>query len=346
MKKILLLHLFAFLLFSCQSKKNKKSLIDNFSFNIPLVNDIDDLLGMNVRTIQLDTLTKALVGYVNKIIKHENSFYILSDGSRILHFDYNGNFISSLDKKGGGPGEYTMLADFSVCNRNGKPEIWICDFKSIRKYLLSGSDWNFIENIEFEFVINKFNIISDNRILFVTGQNKESLMLTDITGKQLGSFLKKKIPFLAMRPVQFVDYDSCLIFQLGVANEGAALDIQKNSFEIINITNNEYFFTAKKLLNLFDKLGQDYIREIPEINCIRGFSKINDNILLDYHYDGERFVAVSQNGVWNRMKVDINSNPSISTFCASESFDSFIRFEYHDDDSQNLVLYEHYSDEK
>ena len=340
MKRTILFCLFTFLLFSCQSEKNNNSLINDFSFDIPLANDIDDLLGSNMRTIQLDTLEEALVGRVNKIIKHDNSFYIFSDNSKILHFDNNGKFISSIDKKGGGPGEYSMLSDFNVYSRNGNIEIWICDFKTIRKYALSGNDWNHIENIDFEFVINKFHIISD-KLLLLTGQNEETLMLTDITGKEISSTLKKEIPYIIERPVQFINFDSYFIFQLGISNEGVALDTRDFSFERQNITGNKQFFTSKNLLDLFDKLGQDYIAEIPKTNCIRGFSKINDNICLNYHYDGEHYIAINRNGVWKRMKVDTNNNISISTLTASESSDSFIRYEYPEDDNRNLVLHEH-----
>ena len=339
MKKILF-HLFALLLFSCQSGENNKSLIDGFSFNIPLVNDINDLFGTNVRTIQLDTLTEALVGFVNKIIKHDNSFFILSDEKRILHFDNYGKFISSIDKRGGGPGEYSRIADFSVCDRNGNTEIWICDYRSILKYALSGNDWDFIGSIDFKLIVNKFKVVSDNHILLFTGQNEEFLMLTDITGKRLDSFLKREVPYVVMRPIQFINHDSCLIFQLGISNEGVAFDTRDFSFEYVNITNNEQLLTKKDLLNLFDRFGQEYIREVPKTNSIRGYNIINGNVWVDYYYNDGHFVAISQNGVWKRMKVD-NNNPSINTTFASESYDSFLRFEYPENDNLNLVLYDH-----
>ena len=340
MKRTILFCLFTFLLFSCQSEKNNNSLINDFSFDIPLANDIDDLLGSNMRTIQLDTLEEALVGRINKIIKHDNSFYISTDNSKILHFDNNGKFISSIDKKGVGPGEYSTLSDFNVCNRNGNIEIWICDFKSIRTYALSGNNWNHIENIDFGFVINKFRIISD-KLLLLTGQNEETLMLTDIAGNEISSSLKKEIPYIVMKPVQFVSYDSYFIFQLGISNESVALDTRDFSFERLNITSNEQFFTSKNLLDLFDKLGQEYIAEISNTNSIRGLMKINGNIGLIYLYNGVYFVAINRNNVWKRMKFDRNNNSSIATIFASESSDSFIRHEFPEDDNQNLVLYDH-----
>ena len=340
MKKISFVFFFAFLLISCQSEKVERALIDDFSFNIPLVNDINDLFGQPGKIIQLDTVTEALVGRIGKLIKHENHFYILSDDRRILHFDNTGKFISSLDKRGGGPDEYTRIGDFSLFKNNGNTELWICDFNRIRKYVLSGHVWNLIGTIDFKFVIHKFKIIPDDHILFVTGQNKESLMLSDINGKSLRSFLKKEIPFLIFKAVQFTNYDSSVIFQLGVSNEGVALNTENLTFEHIYIVNNKHFLTSKNLLDLFNRLGQDYLRELPNTTYIGGFCEINGNICLHYKYNGEFFIAVRRHGVWKKIKYDSENYFSIATLFGSESNDSFIFYEYPEDDNLNLILHE------
>jgi len=344
MKKIIFIYFFTFLLVSCQSGKIERFLIGDFNFNIPLVNDIDDLLGKNARTIQLDTITEALVGNINKIIKQDNNFFILSggtEGKRILHFDNTGKFISSLDKRGGGPGEYTTILDFNVYNQNGNTELWICDFKRFRKYVLSDNSWNLAGNIDFDFVIHKFKIISDEHILLVTGQNEESLMLADINGKPLRTFLKKEIPFLTFKFVEFVNYNSYIVFQLGPSNEGVAFCSKDFSFEYVNIANNKQFLSSKNLLKLFDRFGQAYLGELSNTNCIRDFGEINDTIWLEYFYHGVRFVAVSKNGVWKKIKVDIKNNFPTATFGVAESNDSFILHEYPEDDNLNLILYEY-----
>ena len=341
MKKKSFIYFLAFLFVSCQSEKIERSLIDDFSFNIPLVNEIEDLFGNTGRMIQLDTIMEAFVGRIGKIIKHENHFFILSDDQRILHFDNDGKFISKLDKRGGGPGEYTRLDDFNLIKINGNTELWICDFKRIRKYVLSGNSWDFVGTIEFGFVINKFKIILNEHILIATGQNDESLLLTDITGVPLRKYLKKEIPFLIFRAIQFVNYDSCIIFQLGVSNEAIEFNTKDYSFEHINIVNNERFLSSKSLLDMFNRFGQEYIGELSKTNYIRGFNKVGDNSWLEYYQDGERFVAVKQKGVWKKMKVDIKNNFSMATLAFSESFDSFIRYEYPEDDHLNLLLNEY-----
>ena len=68
MKKVVLFHFFAFLLLSCQSGKIERTLMNDFSVDIPLVNDIDDLFDNTGRLIHLDTIAEALVGRIGKII--------------------------------------------------------------------------------------------------------------------------------------------------------------------------------------------------------------------------------------------------------------------------------------
>jgi len=233
MKKLLIC--FCVCLFvSCHSKENEISLIDDFSLNIPFAKDIDDLLGKNVKAIQLDTTTEALVGGICKIIKHESHFFILCEERRILHFDHDGKYISSLDKKGGGPGEYSRIDDFNLLTINGNTELWICDVKRIRKYNLSGNSWHETGTIDFDFTIHKFKIISNKYILFLTGLN-EPLLLTDITGEPLHSYPKKEIPYPIYFPIQFVDYESFVVYKLGASNECIALDTK--DFSVVSQTN-------------------------------------------------------------------------------------------------------------
>ena len=338
-KKIFMFFL-VFLVLSCQSKKNEKTLINDFSFDIPLVNDIDDLFGQKARVIQLDTITEALVGRIYKLIKHENHFYILSDERRILHFDNDGKFISSLEKKGGGPGEYTRIDDFNLITKNGNIELWICDNKRICKYVRSGNSWDFAGTIDFDFEIHKFKFISDEHILFLTGQD-ESLLLTDITGTQIRTYLKREIIPLIHYPVQFVYYDSCIIYKLGVSNECISIDTKDYSFERIKIVDNERFLSSKDVLDMIDKFGYSYVLELHNTIYIAGFRNINGTVMLFYYYHGVEYAAVRQQGVWKRIKNDREKKIGLSRLIIFDSFDSFITYEYPEDDALNLILYEY-----
>jgi hypothetical protein len=333
-----------FCIISCKEPEATDCLIDDFRFDMPAVKHPEELLGGNVRKIQPEaTTSESLIGNVNKIIKHGDDFYILSDDRRILHFSGQGKFLSSLDKRGGGPEEYAMLTDFDVHETTGETEIWLSDFNRIRRYVLTDGKWQFRTQIKFDGAVNKFKIIDGRYLLLLAGQDDESLLLTDMAGVPLNRYLKKEIPFLIFKPVQFVRHDSGFVFQLGASNGGVLFDTKTLAFRHVKITGEE-FLSASALSEMFRKKGYDYLRDLSQRRSIRGFRRINDNIWLDFFRNGERFVAVRHDGFWRKMKIDIdgNSMPALATIGMSDSPDSFILFEYpQEDDNLNITVYEY-----
>ena len=216
----------------------------------------------------------------------------------------------------------------------------ICDLKEIRKYVRSEKTWNVAGTINFDFAIHKFKIISNEYIIFITGQIEESLLLTDIKGITLQNYLKKEFSFLMLRAIQFINYNSCIIFQLGISNEGIELDTKDFSFKHINIIENDRFLSSKELINIYDRYGIDYLGEVFKTNHIIGFRNINDFIWLEYKYQGNTYVALRQHGVWKRLKYDRDNNFMVTSLVFSESYDSFILFEYPENDNLNLILHE------
>lgn len=72
----------------------------------------------SVKLIRLETTDKYLVGEIKKIIVKDEMIYILDDlGRRIGVFDANGEYISKVDKRGNGNGEYVQIDDFSIDNK-------------------------------------------------------------------------------------------------------------------------------------------------------------------------------------------------------------------------------------
>ena len=65
-------------------------------------------------------------------------------------------------------------------------------------------------------MIHKFKRMDNSHILLVTGQNKNILTLTDKDGNIITEYLKKEIPYIMFRPVQFVAYGSNYLFQLEI----------------------------------------------------------------------------------------------------------------------------------
>jgi hypothetical protein len=344
MKKKCLSTCFMMLLWwSCGEEKAEHYMVDGFHSDIPSVNRTADLFGGDARRILLEnTPEEGLVGNVNKIVKSGDDFYILSDERRILHFDRHGKFLSSLDKRGGGPEEYAMLSDFDLHVKDGRTEIWLCDVNRIQKYVSDSGEWRFTGQIKFDFTVNKFRLIPGGYILLLAGQNDESLVLTDMTGKVSSRCLKKEIPFLVFKPVQFVRCDSCYVFQLGASNEGILFDTGNHTFSRTKIVN-EQFLSSSELLKMYEKRGYDYLGELSHTQCIRGFRQIGESAWIDYYQNGERFVAVGRGNTWKKMKINpANDNPSVvATLGLSDAPDSFVWIEYPEDDNLNIAIYEY-----
>lgn len=339
MRNLFLFTIIVITFFSCNNNIPKSSLINDFKTNMPETKNVEELLGNKRNAIQLQDTLESLVGNVNKIIKKNDCFYILSDDRRILVFDKTGKYYSSLDKRGGGPDEYNMLSDFDIFDNDGKPEIWLCDFDKIRIYACFEGKWKLKEKIQFGFAVNKFKILDNRYLLVLTGQNKASLTVTDLKGKQLASFLKKEIPFIIFKPVQFPSFNRSCLFQLGVSNEAVLFSPDSLTFSHNKIVN-EDFLTSHELLTIFEKWGQDYLKELSKLKSIRGFRMVNDNCWIDYFENSIRYIASGQNGSWKKMKVDMDKYPELATIGTSDSPDSFILVEFPEDDNQNIILNE------
>lgn len=75
------------------NKKQEASLFDYFS---------------HIELIPLETSDDILVGYCEEIVPYQNKYYIFDRQLTVVHvFDQDGKFISLINKRGQGPGEYT-----------------------------------------------------------------------------------------------------------------------------------------------------------------------------------------------------------------------------------------------
>lgn len=343
---------FCFILFtiiSCQKNKDSSNaLITNFTLTGNSVKDRDELFEKKARYIPLETLPASLIGRINKIVKGQNCFFILSDDRRILVFDNIGNFISSLNRMGNGPGEYTMITDFNVAvNEKNETEIWLSDFKKIRKYKHADGFWKECGVIEYPYAVNKFHIVDNNRILLLTGQNNNSITLSDSIGNEMKSYLKSEIPFLLFKPVQFIDFQSELIFQKGVSNECVRFSISDNTFRNSKIVNENKFISSHELLDLFSKYQYDYLGKLPQYSHIRTLRKVKNQILIEFFMDGKRHISLFTNNKWNHLSydpksiIDDNEIATLATIGVGDSPNSFILFKYTDEEEKNPQIIEY-----
>jgi hypothetical protein len=99
--------------------------------------------------------------------------------------------------------------------------------------------------------------------------------------------------------------------------------------------------SSSALLDLFERLEYDYVRELSRSTCIRCFRKNKECILLDYFQSGERFIAISRNQSWKRMKINPEKFDGLITVNLSDSHDGFILVEYPENDDFNMIIYEY-----
>ncbi len=260
-----------------------------------------------------------------------------------MQFDSKGKFISVLSKRGNGPGEYESITDFDVLeDGNNNFEIWICDYKTIRKYTLVNEKWEKKENIEFPYVVNEFHIFDKNKILLLAGLNENSITLVNGKGQEIGSFLKREIPFLIMKPMQFIPFGSNIIFQKGISNSCVVFSPEDNSFQEKKIVEDSKFISEEKLLELFRKYNYAYLGKLRKYDYIRTIRKISNRILIEFKSNGKRFVLV-RNGKQKAKVVQYSENKLSYLFSlnTSSSTNSFILVKDNPDFDKNPIIVEY-----
>jgi|AGTN01.2.fsa_nt_gi hypothetical protein len=349
MKKIIVI-IFVCLIISCQNEKQSNNcLIIPFNLEGKVTHNIDDLFGKAAQYTFLETSSESLIGKIGKIVKRNSCFFILSEDKQILQFNDEGKFISILDKLGNGPGEYTMITDFNIyTNNENETEIWLSDFSKLRKYQYINNSWNEFATIDYPYVINKFHIIDNKRLLLLTGQNDKCLTMSDHSGKEVYTYLKSEIPFMIFKPVQFIDFQSEIIFQMGVSNNCVRVSKSDNNFEETKILCEKKFISSENLLTLYTNYGYEYLGELSAYSYIRTLRRVKNQILVEYFTNNMRYVSVfTDNNGWKYISYhpkDINTDNnifSLSTIGVGDSSENFILFKYSEDLDNNPIIVEY-----
>lgn len=253
-----------------------------------------ELFSQSYKLVPLETNDTCLIGQIDKIKKFKNHYYIASSGNSLFHFDEQGNFISALTQKGAGPEEFIRIEDFEVYEVNGKTEIWISDNQSIKSF--DAFNGQFLYKKSFPFTIYKFKRLNNSHILLVTGQNEYILTLVDENCQVLKQYLKKEIPYLMFRPVQFPQYKDSYLFQLGLANEFVSFNPQTETFNQGHYTSNPNYLSTDELLEMFNSKGTDFIRSANQMNYLCNFYGLKDKIWIHSNVGGTNYLSKIESG--------------------------------------------------
>jgi hypothetical protein len=117
---------------SCKAQKDEYYEINPLKFSEEkfVLSDI----ATNIQYIPLDNAFP--IGLIYTIKANNNSFFLSTKDEGIIQFDWNGNFIHKIAKKGNGPDEYKYGMQFTFDEKSRY--IYVVDFKKIKVYDSSG----------------------------------------------------------------------------------------------------------------------------------------------------------------------------------------------------------------
>lgn len=101
-------------------KQDKSFDIKTIDINTKQYNSWFDISEIyDAKFITLETTANSRIGIIQKILIHKNKIYIQDrQQNKILVFDMNGKYISSIGKEGKGKGEILQLGSFDIYNDN------------------------------------------------------------------------------------------------------------------------------------------------------------------------------------------------------------------------------------
>jgi hypothetical protein len=133
---------------SCRNQDSKDSLHegDYISVPDPVVVSIEELIE-DYDTIRLEVTNESLIRNVECLFSLNDRWYI-KDGDKVFIFASDGRFMSKIDNRGGGPGEYVHITNLSMDYARRK--VVITDMFS-QKILIYNADGMFERSLQLNF---------------------------------------------------------------------------------------------------------------------------------------------------------------------------------------------------
>lgn len=147
------------LISSCEPKPID---LDDFEFHVTEYVELDTLHSEDIvesyRYIQLESKNNTLIGEVKGLKVADDKLFVLSQDV-ISVFDMEGMFLFNIDAIGGGPGEYSKIADWSIDNGI----VYIYDDNKYRIELFDSNSGKHLNSIKTPYAVSELEII-DNRL--------------------------------------------------------------------------------------------------------------------------------------------------------------------------------------
>jgi len=272
--------------------------------------------------IQLETNAQCLIGKIAKTIIHKNRLYILD--SRVTNsvyvFDLEGNWISSIAKKGNGPGEYIILEDMYIDPTNATLNLVASANKKIMTFDLEGKRLQ--KERVFNFSIWYAECFQDGALSGYTGIGSKAFLSSPriicFKDKELQTVAYTALPIpagwesssLGSESVLSI-YDSLIYYREPIQNK--IYQIGKDSIKLV------YTFNFKSLnpdpkLTFEDLVNMAPMKRGDRILQIDGFSPLPNGFVVELHYRAvSKLVFVTNNGQTAEPYL-ITNNPLLKPF--------------------------------
>lgn len=233
------------------------------------------------RLIQLETNDSCLLGGGRgvKAVKFNSSYYVLSQNA-IYQFNKEGKFVKSLDKRGGGPEEYSSIFDFDVISYNAEDELWISVPGLMKIYDVE--TFGLKRTVVGPQYVHQFEVINDSTIMAVTPEDTTFKILRG-DGSVRKSFMKMDISASAYKFQQFFSYNNQIIYQLDDTETGVIYDIERDSFyfqkilysgdELLTLEACKNYYEQYGYMSFGIKIAEDFIR-------LSSIATLGDNVFF------------------------------------------------------------------
>jgi hypothetical protein len=228
------------------------------------------------KVIKLETTDDALIGgYIGKIKKTPDAYYMVCDFAFLLKFDKNGKFLQKIMKLGSGPGEYSAIYDYDI-SPNG--DFLIFDVNKIHVY---DNNWNYKKTISLNVPGFNLRVIDDGKFLIGASYAEYRLYLFDLDGNVLSKYIKTEwlpsvTPAVAFLPLG----ENNIIYQAGHTNSLICYDINTGAFTAINLLCDGNFITNAEEIELKKQYALDYMNWHPSTNIIERVASCGNHLIF------------------------------------------------------------------
>ena len=207
--------------------------------------DLSELIEVS-KIIDLETISKSVIGRIDKVIFSHNTFIILDKRSAksVFLFDERGKYLTKISGSGRGPQEILSPTDIAV--DDSSKEIFILD-RSLRKINVYNFSGEFRKHINLGFAPTSMEILSNEYLVFVS-QGEFHVYVTNREGKIINKYFKADPRFQLTLKTPLIRLNSEILFVRFVDNIYKIDEKEIVTWRVIDFGEQE--LTREKYINI------------------------------------------------------------------------------------------------